>query len=231
MTLIQLKSKLSLFNLSFFTAILFHLCGLIGMGTEYRQWFIDMTPFTLILMSFLVFLNDKTPSKKAIIIYGILGFFTGLLTEMIGVNTSLLFGNYSYGPPFGFKVLGVPILIGLLWVVTVYGVGHLTNWFFNQFIIYKSDHYGFKFIKIIFAALLVTMYDFVLEPGAITLGYWYWLPDGAVPMFNYVCWFTISGFLLCPFFVIKHFYGKTNNFAALLMVIQWFFFASIKFLL
>lgn len=226
--LTQFKNKLSLFNLSVFIAILFHLSGLIGMQTSYRQWFIDMTPFTLILMSFLVFLNDETKSKKALIIYCIFGFGVGLLSEIIGVNTGLLFGNYTYGAPFGFKILGVPVLIGLLWVVTVYGVGHLANLVFNQFNFGIRDHYAFIFFKIIFAAMLVTLYDFVLEPGAIALGYWYWLPAGEVPLFNYICWFTISGFLLCPFYVFEHFYKKPNAFAALLMVIQWFFFAGIK---
>ncbi len=43
-----------------------------------------------------------------------------MLSEIIGVNSALLFGDYSYGSVLGLKIGGVPVLIGVTWAfVTV----------------------------------------------------------------------------------------------------------------
>ena len=42
-----------------------------------------------------------------------------MLTEAIGVNTGLLFGTYEYGANLGFKIFGVPLIIGVNWTVLI----------------------------------------------------------------------------------------------------------------
>ncbi len=224
----MLKNKRILFYFSVFIAILFHICGWIGMQTDYRQWFISMTPLTLIMMTILALINDRSTSLKALTTFFAFGFFTGLCSEIIGVNTGLLFGNYFYGTPFGFKIFGVPVLIGVLWLLTVSGFGHLTQMLFSRIFKSNDQHVAVIFLKITTAALLVTLYDYILEPGAIFLGYWQWLPDGVVPFFNYLCWFFLSGFILVPFFMYKSIHANTNYFVIILMIVQVLFFLGFQ---
>ncbi|HAK11549.1 MAG TPA: hypothetical protein DCO78_05820, partial [Chitinophagaceae bacterium] len=56
-------------------------------------------------------------------LFAVLAFATGMITEMIGVNTGLLFGNYAYGEVMGAKLNGVPLLIGVNWFVVVFSAG------------------------------------------------------------------------------------------------------------
>jgi putative membrane protein len=49
-------------------------------------------------------------------------------------------------------------------------------------------------IKIISVALLMTFFDFMMEPAAIKLGYWTWI-EVEVPLQNYVAWFILGGLL------------------------------------
>jgi bisanhydrobacterioruberin hydratase len=208
--------------ISIFIAVLFHFSGVIGMFTEARSWFISMTPLTLLLMTALILWNEKTIQKQ-LWMYIILCVIVGFLSEVIGTNTGLLFGMYAYGEAFGYKVAAVPILIGMLWFVTVYSVGH-TVLYFYKLLSRNSDRSIFiNFLLITLAAAMTTVFDYVLEPAAISLGYWQWYPDGSVPIFNYVCWFFISGFLHVPFFMIRSLSNEINYFAVFLIFIQSLF--------
>ena len=44
-------------------------------------------------------------------------FSLGFIIEVLGVQTGVLFGAYSYGDPLGFKVFDVPLLIGVNWLI------------------------------------------------------------------------------------------------------------------
>lgn len=209
--------------LSVFIASLFHISGLIGMMSEARTWFISMTPFTLLLMTSLIIWNEKIINRQKIN-YLILCFSIGFLSEWIGTNTGYLFGDYTYGTAMGFKIGGVPVLIGILWFVTVYSVGQTVLFLYNYFNTDKPRAVFANFILINIAAALTTLFDYTLEPAAISLGYWEWHPDGYVPFYNYVCWYLISGFLLTPLFMNKSLQHDVNYFAVFLIVLQTLFF-------
>jgi putative membrane protein len=68
-----------------------------------------------------------------------------------------------------------------------------------------------------------------MEPIAIKLGYWKWGGNGAVPFFNYVCWFLVSLFLLFIFHQLK--FDKRNKFALHLLMIQVMFFLLLRTLI
>jgi putative membrane protein len=202
---------------SIFIALLFHVSGIIGMKGEHRDWFIAHTPINLVLMTILVVINERFPNKK-FIIFGAIAFVTGMVVEIIGVQTGLLFGDYAYGTVMGIKFAGVPILIGLLWFVTVFGAGHLTQ-------IVLGNRIDSPFVKAVIAALITTLFDVILEPGAISLGYWSWFTDnGDVPFYNYICWFLTSLILHVVFFKYYLNSERTGRFTASLLVIQMIFF-------
>jgi putative membrane protein len=82
---------------------------------------------------------------------------------------------------------------------------------------------------IIDGALLAMMFDWLMEPVAIKLGYWTWLTDGGIPTKNYWDWFFVSAFLMIFFRLLK--FHKNNQFALHLLLIQTLFFISLRILL
>ena len=75
-------------------------------------------------------------------------------------------------------------------------------------------------------ALLATLFDFIIEPVAVKLGYWHWLDDGAIPFYNYTCWFFISIILLTVFRLLP--FDKNNRLAVHLFIIQVLFFLLLR---
>ena len=57
-------------------------------------------------------------------------------------------------------------------------------------------------------------------------GYWQWLGNGEIPLYNYVCWFAISIILL---FIFQHLqFSRQNKFAVNLLLIQAMFFLLLR---
>ena len=107
-------------NTSTFLALLFHVSGLIGiLFSPYKEWFIQNTSVNLLVMAVLLLWNQHKIDRYLILFFAIT-FSVGMVTEIIGVNTGRLFGNYAYGSVLGFKIAGVPLLIGLNWFVVIY---------------------------------------------------------------------------------------------------------------
>ena len=75
-------------------------------------------------------------------------------------------------------------------------------------------------------AALAVLFDWLIEPVAVKLGYWQWKGDGSIPMYNYICWAVISALLLAVF----HFcaFNKQNKFAIHLLLIQALFFLLLR---
>ena len=55
-----------------------------------------------------------------------------MIAEILGVNYGLIFGKYDYGDNLGLKLLGVPLLIGLNWVVLTFICGSISNHFIKN---------------------------------------------------------------------------------------------------
>ena len=214
--------------------MLFHVSGAIGiLCTPYKQWFVQNTPVNLLLMAALLFYTQKE-KNKFFYLFAFIAFATGMLTEIIGVNTSLLFGNYSYGEIMGSKINGVPLLIGIQWFVTIFCSGSIVH----QLHLYLEKKYQaigilvspkLQFISLIFdGAVLATFFDYIMEPVAVKLNFWQW-QNNMIPMYNYVCWFIISLALLIIFKLLP--FNKANHFAIHLFIIQVLFFIALRIFL
>lgn len=105
----------------------------------------------------------------------------GIIVEIIGVKTGILFGDYSYGLLLGFKILGVPIVIGITWLMVT-----MSAW---QIAMYDKSLNIYK--RLALAGLLVVMFDLVLEQFAIVYGLWQWAGNN-VPILNYITWLIVS---------------------------------------
>jgi bisanhydrobacterioruberin hydratase len=218
-------------NIALSIAILFHVCGAIGiLCTPYKNWFIQNTPLNLLLMAGLLFYT-QAKKKFQFYLFVAIAFAAGMVVEIIGVNTGKLFGNYSYGEVMGYKINGVPLLIGVQWFVTVFCSGVIVQAIHN-WVEAKYNQLGSK-MPVVFqtisfvvdGAMLATFFDIAMEPVAAKLGFWQW-QNGVIPNFNYVCWFIISMLLIIVFRVLR--FHKINQFAIHLFIVQLLFFLALR---
>ena len=223
--------KMSKQNIATFLAILFHISGLIGiLFTPYKAWFIQNTPLNLCLMAALLVWNQSKKNASFFLFISI-AFVTGMGTEMIGVHTGKLFGEYQYGTVLGTKFNGVPWLIGLNWFIVVFCSGSLMiqmqRWFQKKFERAGSEIPSkiASLSLIIDGALLATFFDWVMEPVAMKLGFWQW-QNSEIPMYNYLCWFIISALLLVVYRWCT--FTRPNYFAVHLLIIQLLFFLTLR---
>jgi len=218
-------------NIATFIAILFHVSGLIGiLFTPYKDWFIQNTPLNLCLMTILLFWNQEQ-KNLSFLGFAAIAFLVGMGTEMIGVNTGKLFGEYKYGTVMGAGLNGVPWLIGINWFVVVFSSGAIMVKF-QQWFAKKSEADGrglpprlAALSVIIDGALLATFFDWIMEPVAMKLGFWQW-KNSEVPLYNYACWFLISAALLVVYRWFS--FDKHNHFAVHLFIIQALFFLALR---
>lgn len=202
-------SKQHKYNIAVFMALLFHISGAIGLFTNSRDWFVQLTPLNLLLMAGLLLWTQYGRINNGFITLFCLCFATGMAVETIGVHTGWLFGHYQYGPVLGAGWNGIPFLIGVNWFILVYGAGTITR-------------------NIPAGALIVTLFDWLMEPVAVKLNFWTWLGDGNIPLYNYVCWFAVAALLLTAFTRLPI---ERNKFAVALLVIQSLFFACLRIFL
>ncbi|MDC1068866.1 carotenoid biosynthesis protein [Candidatus Kapabacteria bacterium] len=143
--------------------------------------------FVMIIICLIAITEVNVSDKIKLYFISTFIFITSMIFEYIGLNTGYLFGNYSYSTLLKPQVLGLPLAIGSAWLST----------FLISTTIISSRK---SLVFIIFGSLLMTTFDFFLEPAAIKLNYWTW--EGvSIPTSNYITWFTIS--LL--YFTIQYF--------------------------
>ena len=168
-------------NISIFIIWLVHISGLLGMVFYDLDFFAGYTSINLFLMSIILFANIKLNNKNQIFSL-LLIFLIGMFSEFIGVNYGLIFGEYIYGNNLGFKLFGVPFLIGLNWVILTVICANIAS------ILIKNN----SIIQIIILGTLLMLFmDFVMEPIAPKLDLWEF-KNLVVPTSNYIGWLIIS---------------------------------------
>jgi bisanhydrobacterioruberin hydratase len=211
-------------------ALAFHFFGLIGMLNKI-DFFLYATPINLLLCFALLMYTHEQPNKNLLLACSIiitLGFFA----EVIGVNTGLLFGSYSYGTVLGPKIFGVPPLIGIIWISTIYMCASINAALHKKLAKKMSGEVElsqkqFKLSFIIDTALGAVIFDWIIEPVAVKLGYWQWQPiPNQIPIYNYVCWFVLS--LLFAYILQVFKAERPNKFAVHLFMIQVLFFLILR---
>ena len=173
----------------------------------YRTLFLSLTPLILIL-SFCAILFTLSRPIKPTLTFLLFSGLVGFIAELIGVNTKLLFGNYHYESNLGVKIAGVPVIIAINWAIVTIGAAHCSA-------LLSAN----KLARMIIAAFLMLLFDFILEPVAIKSGFWNW-EGGLIPAYNCICWFFIGLFLQIIYFSkIKHDSNKVIIALFLLMTV------------
>lgn len=166
-------------------------------------------------------------------IYFLFVFLIGMIVEIIGTHTGMLFGTYAYTNVLGVKCFGVPLLIGLNWFVTLTTCSITINTLWDAMLkrvgITLPEILSHKSLSLVIdSAFLAVAFDATIEPVAKKLDFWQW-KGGEIPFYNYVCWFLISLPLLYIYNKIG--FSKKNEFAPHLLIIQTLFFITLNMFL
>ena len=192
-----------------------YVAGVIGIHWNVHPAFILLTPLNLVA-SLVIALHFHKKWTSRLSQFLVLSYVLGFTAELFGVQTGILFGDYTYGKVLGPKVWGTPILIGVNWMLVSYTVGMAVN--------AVATGWSWPWRAVAGAGLLVVL-DLFIEPVAIAHGFWEW-DGGEVPLRNYLGWFLVA--LPLQAFFAYHFSGQKNKVAALLFILQFAFFAILK---
>lgn len=168
---------------------MFHVSGIIGILYGNSDWFISATPLNLSINFLLLLLNCN--GHKLFFPMVIIGFLTGMITEILGVQWGWIFGDYQYLEALGYKVLGVPVLIGVNWALLAVITGAIAQQFYENII-----------MRIIIGVALMLFLDLLIEPIAPMLDFWVF-EGGEAPLQNYIGWAAVAFFLQFIFHFFK----------------------------
>ncbi len=129
------------------------------------------------------------------IIFGVLA----LLIETSAIITGFPYGHFGYSGLLGYKLFGyTPWTVALAWtplVLAIYAVVRRTV--------------GSVILRIILIAIFLVVFDLVIDPGAVKIGFWRYEGGGpfhGVPVSNFVGWVfsgTIAGVVMEIFAAVR----------------------------
>lgn len=191
--------------------IWFYLIGVAGLLIPASSgFFILLTPLALLMNFGLLMLHHRTGFKTKTVLAFFFIFIAGFIVEVIGVQTGIVFGNYTYGNGLGLKIWDTPVLIGMNWLLLIYTTGTIVQ--------------NIKippFLRIAAGASMMLVYDLVLEQVAPKMNMWSWQND-RVPIENYITWWLVAATFhaLIEFFGIK----LRNPLSVVVLTVQFLFF-------
>lgn len=197
--------------------VIFYIVGTLGFIVPItKSIFVAITPFALLLNTYLLAIYHKKYTAKAVLVF--LSIFSlGYTIEVIGVKTGLVFGSYSYDTALGFKLLETPLMIGVNWLFLTYTATTIANNLKLK-----------RWLSLIVAPALMLVYDFVLELVAPKIDMWTW-QNSDVPIRNYIAWYLIALFFV---WLIQRYKIDTRNpLSAMIFICQFLFFALLTILL
>lgn len=159
------------------------LIGILGFAIPFtHDIFRHIIPFSILLMTIIILVYHR-PLDMRFWQITLLVAFLGFGFEVAGIKTGLLFGDYKYGSILGPKLAEVPIIMGLNWVLMVYGGVAI------------ASRTGMPVVPVsLVSAFILTVSDLIIEKFAMLTGMWTWV-DGNPPLMNYAGWFIVA-FLL-----------------------------------
>ncbi len=156
--------------------IVVYVAGIIGININ--DSFLKLS-FVSLIIPMVLFLIRLKPSINDLVLLALV-FSLTFFSEWLGVNYGWIFGEYLYGDSLGIKIGGVPLMIGVNWLLlSVVSRQALLGVFSN------------KYIVAFFAPVLMLLIDFILEPIAPKLDFWDW-NNIDVPISNYRDWFIVA---------------------------------------
>ncbi len=161
--------------------IIIYAVGIAGVLIPLHGDFMKLTPYNLLFSMLVMFAWARRDSIRFYYLAAAV-FVAGMAVEILGVHTGLPFGHYHYGHILGPELMGVPLIIGLNWFFLVYATTTALR---------THTTITHKLAIAAVAALMMLLYDFLLEPVAVFYEFWTW-HAGHIPWTNYLAWYAIS---------------------------------------
>ncbi len=118
-----------------------------------------------------------------------------LLVEAYAVWTGFPYGEFHYSELLGYTVLGlVPVSVGFAYAPILLGAMVVASRFSGR----SLARYA------LFSSLVNVSIDMVIDPGAVSTGFWEWTRPGVyygVPLINFVGW-VVTGFVYAALFYL-----------------------------
>ncbi|MGB7203658.1 MAG: isopentenyl-diphosphate Delta-isomerase [Pyrinomonadaceae bacterium] len=155
-------------------------------NVELPSWSSYLSPVNVVLFAIPAFWAARwwLGWKDSILLFLVLGVLA-LVIETSAIITGFPYGHFGYSQLLGYKLFGyVPWTIFLAWtplVIAAYAIA--------------ARLFDYVIVRILSTAVLLVVFDLVLDPGAVKLGFWRYDGGGefyGVPFTNFVGW-LISG--------------------------------------
>jgi putative membrane protein len=181
--------------------------------------------FTLVFVLFAIIHCAAWAGWKRMGVFFVLTAVVCYLLEEVGVRTGLIYGPYHYSEMLGPKLGHVPVLIPLAWFMMIY-----PSWVVARALlrgVETSSPVGLAGQALI-AAMVMTAWDTVMDPGMAAAGNWTWEQGGpyfGVPFQNYFGWLLTTFLVYLGAGLLWR--GKrpdvANGFAAMPIVVYAFY--------
>ena len=170
--------------------IILYIVGIIGVTLPLHKDFMLLTPLNLLTTFVIAVYADKNKHAGLYLVLAFCYLF-GFFLELAGVQSGLIFGQYTYGATLGPKIWGTPLIIGINWAMLVYASVSISNSYFEQFP---------TIVKAAIGASLMVLLDIFIEPVAVKYDFWSWASAPmnkliVAPLENYIVWW-LAAFLL-----------------------------------
>ncbi len=196
---------------------IFYLVGIISHGIDaLLPYMILLTPYTILATAVIGFAPFLITRNTRILLWALVTFLITQFLETLGVMTGLVFGAYEYGATLGLQLFGVPLLIGINWILVILGC------------VTMAETAARKTSSIILlTAAMAVLFDWIMEPVAIALDYWAW-EGGPIPLQNYIAW---GGIALAFAWLYRRMNLKhSSRLPSAIVIIQGVFFLALRFL-
>jgi uncharacterized membrane protein len=169
--------------------------------------------FTLVFAGFsLAHAIDLLGWRRAMTFFGLSALISWCFEEA-GVTTGLVYGAYHYGDKLGPKLGAVPVIIPLAWFMMIYCAWIVAH------VLLEGTSSARSWVgmagRALVAAMAITAWDVVMDPGMARAGNWTWEQGGSyfgVPMQNYIGWvLTTLSIYLCSGIVFRVLAGKPET--------------------
>lgn len=124
--------------------------------------------------------------RDGMLFVGGLGLYA-LAIEASAIVTGFPYGHFGYSDLLGYRIFGlVPWTVAFAWTPLILGAYAVA-----------ANLFGNSWLRVAATTLIVTLFDVVLDPGAVLLGFWQYDGGGwfyGVPMSNFAGW-LVSGFV------------------------------------
>ncbi len=147
--------------------------------------------------------------RDALILWVLLGVLA-LVIETSAIITGFPYGHFGYSDLLGFRLFGLtPWTVFLAWTPLVVAAYAIARRLGEEQPIANSYQLLAGIYRIAATAVLLVIFDLVLDPGAVKIGFWRYEGGGVfygVPISNFVGWLfsgAIASVVLEIFFLIK----------------------------